>query len=379
MFNFKGTDVSSTKCYATHGFTFPEAQSTRRRPLSTIHRQNFTHTVDLILPERLCKGLEEHLNSKLSKVKYSRVILPLTCLLEGDFFNNYIKTGNVLMISEGRPGVDRVYSLCDGILRLELPKDIYERTGLTGKPISDGGKKHSKVRYVVEINLRLPSMVHGRKGFERLVWACNRALVEPVTWLVCDLNAPKMDTDVDVDAPIAVHHPVTTTVQAAKMSTDLVLVPPLSPPDDATSHPGYGFQDYSVEVHEWLGLVALGSSRVRPNDSIDPYLCRYEVPDLANSREEQVTRLQWRGLLPAKWIAELYSLTVKTLHDVSPDAWFALNAGAFELSAVTESAAYTIMLLPYDADAAATRIEQNKKNNSRQEREYLVWEMTGIS
>lgn len=34
-----------------------------------------------------------------------------------------------------------------GILRLELGKESFERTGLTGKPIRGGGRKHAKERY----------------------------------------------------------------------------------------------------------------------------------------------------------------------------------------------------------------------------------------
>jgi len=41
---------------------------------------------------------------------------------------------------------------------------------------------------VVEINLRLPSMLHGKKGFDRIVYACKNALNTPVTWLFCDLG-----------------------------------------------------------------------------------------------------------------------------------------------------------------------------------------------
>ena len=34
-----------------------------------------------------------------------------------------------------------------GLLRLELPKEIYERAGLVGTPVRDGGRKHVKSRY----------------------------------------------------------------------------------------------------------------------------------------------------------------------------------------------------------------------------------------
>ena len=34
-----------------------------------------------------------------------------------------------------------------GLLRIELPKEVYERTGLLGQPIEDGGRKQVKTRY----------------------------------------------------------------------------------------------------------------------------------------------------------------------------------------------------------------------------------------
>lgn len=97
-----------------------------------------------------------------------------------------------------------------GILRLELGKEVYERTGLTGKPIRSGGRKHGKERYrtstafshsipstanphqlrtVVELNLRLPSMLHGKKGFERIVGAFKNVLNHSVAWLFYDLGS----------------------------------------------------------------------------------------------------------------------------------------------------------------------------------------------
>ena len=42
---------------------------------------------------------------------------------------------------------------------------------------------------VVEIDLRLPSMLHGKNGFDRIVYAFKNVLNTPVTWLFCDLKA----------------------------------------------------------------------------------------------------------------------------------------------------------------------------------------------
>jgi ribonucleases P/MRP protein subunit RPP40 len=44
------------------------------------------------------------------------------------------------------------------------------------------------IHIVVEVNLRLPSMLHGRKGFDRIVHAFKNVLTTPVTWLFHDLG-----------------------------------------------------------------------------------------------------------------------------------------------------------------------------------------------
>ena len=40
----------------------------------------------------------------------------------------------------------------------------------------------------MEVNLRLPSMLHGKKGFDRLVWAAKHVLNRSLNWLFLDLN-----------------------------------------------------------------------------------------------------------------------------------------------------------------------------------------------
>jgi hypothetical protein len=41
---------------------------------------------------------------------------------------------------------------------------------------------------VVSFDLREPSMLHGKKGFDRLVYACQQVLTQPVTWLIINLD-----------------------------------------------------------------------------------------------------------------------------------------------------------------------------------------------
>lgn len=51
------------------------------------------------------------------------------------------------MLSEGRAGVDKVYTLSDGILTLYLDKESYERAGLAGKPDGAKGSRGTKPRW----------------------------------------------------------------------------------------------------------------------------------------------------------------------------------------------------------------------------------------
>lgn len=60
--------------------------------------------------------------------------------------------GNVLMLSEGRPAIDRVFSLQEGILRIEVDKPTYERLGLQGFVMASEGRKHIKARYGEPVN-----------------------------------------------------------------------------------------------------------------------------------------------------------------------------------------------------------------------------------
>lgn len=51
--------------------------------------------VEVVLPEAAFLGVENSLNAKLEKHKYARVFMSLSSLLEQEFFNTYIKIGNI--------------------------------------------------------------------------------------------------------------------------------------------------------------------------------------------------------------------------------------------------------------------------------------------
>ena len=49
--------------------------------------------MELVLPEELYEIVKTKISSEFVNPVYSRVILPLKALVEGEFFNEYIKRG----------------------------------------------------------------------------------------------------------------------------------------------------------------------------------------------------------------------------------------------------------------------------------------------
>ncbi|EXJ58968.1 hypothetical protein A1O7_06399 [Cladophialophora yegresii CBS 114405] len=202
------------------GYVSSSQAPTKRPPWHTIREVSYGRSATIMLPDDLHRIIWDSVMADTSRPKYAKVIMKLEDVLKGDFFNEYIKkgrthstpsrtqginkaptavpadsdgclhSGNILMISEGEPGVDDTFSLNEGILSIELSKASYERAGLQGVPVSSSsGRKHVKSRYLVEVNLRLPSMLRGKQGFDRLVWAAQHTLNRSLNWLFLDLDA----------------------------------------------------------------------------------------------------------------------------------------------------------------------------------------------
>ena len=228
------------------------------------------------------------------------------------------------MLSEGRPGIDHVYSLIEGVLRIEVGKSTYERMGLQGTVIPNEGRKHVKARYAVEVNLRQPSMVRGKSGFERIVWAFKNVLDSSVAWLFYNCRGPN-----DGTGPIAKHMPHVRGAKPDVQRLEGVLVPATPKVFED------GDWDQATELLEWLCMIGNLSPRVQSTTSIDPYLCRYEMPPRNDSGESDksrtLTRFRWHGFIPASFIVQLFLATLRA----SGDGWASFTANAFNRKAYT--------------------------------------------
>ncbi|KAK0659842.1 Ribonuclease P protein subunit p40 [Lasiodiplodia hormozganensis] len=334
MLDILNDNAPSAKCYFTHAMLGEHVDDkqppTKKKPFNTILAQPFSHTADLVLPDEVYEVVRKELDGTVGEFHYARVYMSLGEIIEGDFFNHYIKTGNILMLSEGRRGIDNVFSLREGVLRLELDRVTYEKCGLVGKPIPHGGRKHTKERFAVELELRQPSMLHGKKGFERIVWAFKNVLNRSLTWLFHDVQSPGQPPS----GPILAHSPQVLTSRPDRLHLPQVKTPALTSVADLCD------AEYSTEVLEWLGMVSLESPRINATDDIDSFLSRYEVPMPYRSDGDAdapvvggVTRLRWRGLVPSAFLLRLWMAVRKGIVGSKVDvqrAWMALSVAGFE-------------------------------------------------
>jgi ribonuclease P/MRP protein subunit RPP40 len=181
----------------------------------------------------------------------------------------------------------------------------------------------SKTTLAIEIDLRQPSMLHGKKGFERIVWACRNVLNASVTWLLaCDaVSQNSLDKGMmnycghvkaarsleSVATALQKYQPRLLDCDFEEIAHPVVEVPPMSMDEVRSLSSPAALEDYCNDVSEWLGLVSLQSPRISVDDVIDPYLSRYAVPqsDSLQLQPTALVSLCWKGVMTSRWINQL--------------------------------------------------------------------------
>jgi ribonuclease P/MRP protein subunit RPP40 len=277
------------------------------------------------LPKDAAAKFQQHLSTRGNDVlRFAKVFMKLGDLLHGEFFGQYIKCGNILMLSQGRHGIDQTFRLLNGTLHIEVDKPTHERLGLQGgKPISSGARKHVPARYTIEIDLRQPAMVHGKPGFERLIWACKNVLNQTVTWLFYDLSPNAAN---DGSGSVAAFQPIMRAVKPQVDHLPGVLAPVW--PWDVNEQDAKGDEEPIVETLEWLSLASQLSPRIQSADKIDTYLSRYQPPGCTPEEttvEKDLCRLRWHGLVTNHFALKLFLALLKT----SGEEWAAMSISSF--------------------------------------------------
>ncbi|MCJ1311457.1 hypothetical protein MMC25_005128 [Agyrium rufum] len=233
-------------------------------------------------------------------------------------------------------------------------------------------------------------MVHGKKGFERIKNGFERVLDSSLSWLVY-IPSPKPTENAETSAPEPDFSATGPFARYAPMprrsSPEITMSPSIQTPslDQALTNldtSASTFQEDAVELLEWLGLVTMESPRVSSSDDIDPFLCRYSVPNSNLSKATTIVKIAWKGFLPAPWIRCIFVECCIALKAV-PGSWFSLSSHAFNTEAVDGQSGFTILRLPPKSitDSAGLEINVGSKDGDSGKRkllpaDYVLWQMS---
>lgn len=320
----KETPLPTPKCYFTcttlPAYLDTTQQPTRSPPYSLLHSTPYYHTLTLLTPT------SPPLKPQDVESKYAKINLSLLEILTGDFFTNKIKKGNVLLVSAplylSPTSSVAMFTLVEGVLTITCDRATYERAGLPGTPIPDPhARKHATPKFKIELNLRLPSMLAGKKGFERLLHAAKSVFMEQMTWLLYDISSDLSTTDISLGENVEIKQ---TKPQTEELKD--VIIPPFPAHDADISKSN---QDDVTELLEWLSLAAISSPRIEQGDLVDEIISRYSVPNTstsATSTIQTLTKITYTGFIPSSTIADIFAKVVIAANK----SWFAILVQGFD-------------------------------------------------
>ncbi|KAJ2902676.1 ribonuclease P 40kDa subunit-domain-containing protein [Zalerion maritima] len=361
MFPFPApSSLSPAKCHATYGtighLDSNQLPKKKGKPWATLQSSShrFLQKVDLIFPEKLKDTINDAI-SKLETPVYHRVFMSLENILEkgiDGFFWTYVKSGKVMMLSEGSSETGNVLQIYRGQLTMWLEKEAYERAGIIGKPHGVKGSRGLKPRWIVEVDLMTPSMVHGKKGFDRLMYAARNVFNNSMPWILCSISsASTPDPD-----PLSKFQPYRRIINPVETEGVDLSIPPLEPTPDMIADRDE-FDNFATETYEWLSLIRLQSPRVEAGDEVDPYLSLYRTPgDDGPMESTQVFKISWTGLVSSEWAQK----TLTAIFLAAPSkSWFSFSAGSISKGRSRDTSEVTVL----------------RPSNSPGE--YVLWDIKG--
>jgi ribonuclease P/MRP protein subunit RPP40 len=177
---------------------------------------------------------------------------------------------------------------------------------------------------VIEVNLRLPSLLPGKKAFDRLQWALKNVLDASLAWLFYDLRSP-LTINGEVQGALAALAPTIKTLEPSPTPLLHTLCPSFQLSEDGSEE---DVRDEATELLEWLSLAMSRSPRVQKSDSVDPFLCRYRPAE--STTPVDLVHYQWRGFAPSAFVLKVLLAAMKASSTTSEVGWFALSGSSFD-------------------------------------------------
>lgn len=202
IFGFEQPSSHAPKIHVSHSqlpttYLDPTQPPTHKSPWRQVHANTFIRDLRIIVPTRhllhlyqISSPLDLIENKLIPTHNYAKVIMSLSDILADDKLRR--DEHIMLSVPQDPASASTTISLNRGVLVIDMPRHVYERSGLTfpspaGEKIKSGARKHDRrsERRRIHANLREASMVKGKRGFDRLLWAAKNVdeLKEARVWL----------------------------------------------------------------------------------------------------------------------------------------------------------------------------------------------------
>ncbi|KAJ3993878.1 ribonuclease P 40kDa subunit-domain-containing protein [Lentinula boryana] len=186
-----------------------------------------------------------------------------------------------------------------GVLTLSVCKETYDGLGLVGKRVASGkGKaKQGDGRHVISIPL------YAKEAESAKVWVQREAAVK--RWeerRVREIGSSSWNVLVFSES-----------ISAEDLKTDLEILIKDSNVDSLNIKPSSSQEEEEEDwcetmqgLFEWVGMAGFGSTRLKANDRIDPFVAVYEPP--WPTHVGSVTHIQWTGFIRPSFVQSLIDL-----------------------------------------------------------------------
>ncbi|KAF8939864.1 hypothetical protein BGZ58_008492 [Dissophora ornata] len=253
---FPNADAPRSHLFLSH-YSF---NSPRQLHSHAILTHPFNHTIKVFVPTPHSPAIQEALTDGILRdTHYYHAHVPLSLFLSSAFMQ-HIRNGMIALSVHG--GIDTHDVVCldgKGKLTLSLNKDSYEQLGLSGTP----SKFHpNRQRYVVEVDLRSPSMVPGKPAFERIKWCFENTLATVFPMVLASVDTEGRSLPMQFPESIKAEQ-LSFNVQCT--SLDGIMVP------ESTALRTIGKNDLRwrknvTQLYEWIGMAAMQSDRSAHDD-----------------------------------------------------------------------------------------------------------------
>ncbi|BES88984.1 Ribonuclease P 40kDa (Rpp40) subunit [Nesidiocoris tenuis] len=263
----------------------------------------YNHSVWLLFADTFAvpQDIKEVLTVDTTYYKISD--LPIYRLVEQNFINAFVKTGETTLLSVDRHlDTDSVFALTpDGFLILSLSRDEFLSLGIEKSPAVSVIEQQKDNKFHIQINLKESCFVRGKKNYERVLSRLKLAVHLRGTF-VCCWEPPDENT-----CPSSLAHYFDRIcdlqVDECNLRSDQRVHYGVSLPQPTTSH---------AEVFEWLAFQSMGFNQNCGITDME-YLSSYTGPE-TSKKTAPLCVLSWTGLITANRLLTLFERIKKYIN-----------------------------------------------------------------